>query len=94
MKQTEIAIIRHSDGYIEIVRSNGKRKVMTVESYRLLRGLKSAGLILAAILISILFCGAVIVSEHPAKVAQAVFLFGAAAFALISAIVWSVTGGK
>ena len=94
MKQTEITIIEHSDGYIEIRRSDGKCKVVTVEKYRLLRGLKSAGLILAAVLVSILFCGAAVTSEHPAKVAQAVFLFGVSAFALISAIVWSVTGGE
>ena len=94
MKLTKLTVIRHSDGYIEILRSNGKRKVMTVERYRLLRALKSAGLILAAVLVSILFCGAAVTSEHPAKAVQAVFLFGASAFALISAVVWSVTGGE
>lgn len=94
MKQTEITIIRHSDGYIEILCCSGKRKVMTAERYRLLRTLKSAALILAALLVAILFCGAAITSEHPAKVAQAIFLFSASAFALISAIVWNVMGGE
>ena len=93
MKQAIVDVIDHGNGYIELRRVDGKKKVMPKERYRLLHTLKCIGVILAAVLVSILFCGAVIVSEHPAKVAQAVFLFGASAFALISAIVWSVTGG-
>ena len=91
MKQSVITIIRHTNGYIEILRSNGKRKVMTVERYRLL---KSAGIILAALLAAVLFCGAAVTSEHPAKWLQAVFLFGISAFILVAAIVLSVTGGE
>lgn len=82
------------NNYIIITRPDGTYKVYTAEHYRFLRGLKSAGIILGAVLVAILFCGAAITSEHPAKVAQAVFLFGASAFALISAIVWSVTRGE
>ena len=82
------------ENYIIIIRPDGKCKMYTAEKYRLLRGLKSAALILAAILVSILFCGAAVTSEYPGKVLQTVFLFGASAFALISAVVWSVTGGE
>lgn len=94
MKQTKLTVIRHSNGYIEILRSNGKRKIVTAEKYRLLRTLKSISVILAAVLVAVLFCGAAVISEYPGKVLQAVFLFGASAFALISAVVWSVTGGE
>lgn len=82
------------ENYIIITRPDGKCKVYTAERYRLIRGLKSTGMILAAVLAAILFCGAAVTSEHPAKVVQAVFLFGASAFAIISAVVWSVTGGE
>ena len=94
MKQIPLTIIRHTSGYIEILRSNGKRKVMTVERYRLLHTLKSAALILAALLVAVLFCGAAVTSEHPAKWLQAVILFGISAFILVAAIVLSVTGGE
>ena len=94
MKQSVITIIRHSNGYIEILRSNGKHKIMTAERYRLLRILKSTGIILAALLVSILFCGAAVTSEHPAKWLQVVLIFGISAFILATAIVLSVTGGE
>ena len=93
MKQTPLTVIRHSNGYIEIHRSDGTRKVYTAERYRLIRALKSVGIILGALLVAVLFCGAAVTSEHPAKIAQAIFLFGASAVVLISAIVWSVRGG-
>ena len=94
MKQVTVEVIDHHNGYVELRRVDGKNKVMPKERYRLIRGLKSAGLILAAVLAAILFCGAAVTSEHPAKVVQAVFLFGASAFAIISAVVWSVTGSE
>ena len=94
MKQTPLTIIRHSNGYIEILRSDGKRKIMTPEKYRLLRILKSAVMILGALLAAALFCGAALTSEHPAKWLQAVILFGISAFVLVAAIVLSVTGGE
>ena len=84
MKQTNITIIKRTDGTY---------KIIPARKDKLLQGLKRAGVILAAVLIAILFCGAAITSEHPAKVVQAIFLFGAAAFAIISAVVWSVAGG-
>ena len=93
MKQTPLTIIRHSNGYIEIFRSNGKRKVITEERYRILHTLKSTGLISGALLAAALFCGAALTSEHPAKWLQTVFLFGVSAFILAAAIVLSVTGG-
>ena len=79
--------------YIITIHRDGRYKVRTAERYRLLRALKSVGIILGALLVAALFCGAAVISEHPAKIAQAIFLFGASAVALISAIVWSVTGG-
>ena len=94
MKQSVITIIRHSNGYIEILHSDGKHKVMTVERYRLLHILKSAALILAALLAAALFCGAAVTSEHPAKWLQTVILFGISVFVLVAAIVLSVTGGE
>lgn len=94
MKQTEITIIRHTNGYIEILRSDGKRKIIIEEKYHFLRGLKSASMILGAVLMAVLFCGAAITCEYPGKVLQAVFLLGAAAVVLISVVVWSVTGGE
>ena len=93
MKQAIIEVIDHGNGSIEFRRVDGKKKVIPKKRYRLLQSLKSAGIILGAVLMAILFCGAAITSENPAKVVQAIFLFGAAAFAIISAIVWSVTGG-
>lgn len=93
MKQTLIEVIDHGNGCIELRQVNGKKKVISEGRYRLLRTLKRIGVILAAVLVSILFCGAAVTSEHPGKVLQAVFLFGASAFAMISAIVWSVMGG-
>lgn len=85
MKQTNITIIKRPDGTY---------KIIPARKDKLLQGLKRVGVILAAVLMAILFCGAAITSEHPAKVIQAVFLFGAAAFAIISAVVWSVAGGE
>lgn len=85
MKQTKLTII---------CRPNGKYKIMPTWKHCLIQSLKNAGMILGVVLVAILFCGAAITSEHPAKVAQAIFLFSASAFALISAIVWSVTGGE
>ena len=79
--------------YIITIHRDGHYKVYTAERYRLIRALKSVGIILGALLVAALFCGAAVTSEHPAKIAQAIFLFGASAVALISAIVWSVTGG-
>lgn len=85
MKQTEITIIKRHDGAY---------KIIPTRKDKLVHRLKSAGMILGTVLVAILFCGAAVTSEHPAKVAQSVFLFGAAAFALIAAIVLCVTGGE
>lgn len=85
MKQTKLTII----GY-----SNGKYKIMPTWKYHLLRGLKSAGVILGALLIAVLCCGAAITSEHPAKVAQMVFLFGVSVFVVVATIVFCVMGGE
>lgn len=85
MKQTKLTVI----GY-----SNGKYKIMPTWKYRLFRGLKSAGVILGALLVAVLCYGAAITSEHPAKIAQMVFLFGASAFVLVAAIIFGVTGGE
>lgn len=85
MKLKNYIIIRHSDG---------RCKVYTAEQYRLRHVLKSIGMILGALLMAVLFCGAAITSEHPAKVAQAVFLFGASVFVVVATIVFCVTGGE
>ena len=94
MKQAIVEVIDHGNGYIELRRVDGKKKVMPKDRYRLLHTLKRIGVILAAVLVSILFCGAAFTSEYPGKALQTVFLFAASAFAMISAIVWSVTGGE
>ena len=83
-----------TQSYILITRPNGKRKVYTAERYRLLRILKSAALILSALLAAVLFCGAAVTSEHTVKWLQAVLLFGISAFILAAAIVLSVTGDE
>ena len=80
--------------YIIVIHRDGRYKVYTAERYRLIRILKSAALILAALLAAVLFCGAAVTSDHPAKWLQAVILFGISAFILIAAIVLSVTGGE
>lgn len=80
--------------YIIVTHRDGSYKIYTAERYCLLRTLKSAVLILAALLVAVLFCGAAVTSEHPAKWLQAVILFGISAFILVAAIVLSVTGGE
>ena len=94
MKQVTVEVIDHGNGYIEIRRVDDKKKVMTVERYRLIRTLKSIGVILGAVLAAVLFCGAAVVSDHPAKALQAVILFALSAAMVIGAVVWSVTGGE
>ena len=94
MKLSIVEVIDHGNGYIELRRVDGKKKVMPKERYRLLRTLKSVGVILGALLAAALFCGAAIVSDHPAKALQAVVLFVLSAVLVIGAIVWSVTGGE
>ena len=79
--------------YIIVTHSDGRYKVYTAERYRLLRILKSIGVILGTLLVAILFCGAALTSEHPAKWLQVVLVFGLSAFVLTVAIVLSVTGG-
>ena len=82
-------------GMLELIcHSDGTYKIIPTWKCRLLRVLKNAGMILGALLMAILFCGAAITSEHPAKIIQAVFLFGFSVFALVAAIVLCVTGGE
>ena len=80
--------------YIIVTHSDGRRKVYTAERYHFLHTLKRIGVILGTLLVAILFCGAALTSEHPAKWLQVVMVFGLSAFVIISAVVCSVMGGK
>lgn len=84
MKQTNLTII----GY-----SNGKYKIIPIWKRRLICGLKRAGVILGALLVAVLCCGAAITSERPAKIVQMVFIFCTSVFVLVAAIVLSVPVG-
>lgn len=46
------------NGYITKERKDGKKKVYTVERYRLITAIKTIAVITAAIIVAILFCGA------------------------------------
>ena len=85
MKQAWFTLICHT---------NGKHEIVPTRRDKLLQWLKRVGIILAVLLMAILFCGAALTSEHSAKWLQVVLVFGLSAFVIISAVVWSVMGGK
>lgn len=72
--------------YIIITHSNGKRRVYSTEKYLLIRRLKFAGAIIAAIAVMLLMCGMAVVEDHPVMPLQLVFFLGVGLAVLISLI--------
>lgn len=78
--------------YIIVTHRNGKRKIYPTERYLLIRRLKFAGTVLAAIAVMLLFCGMAVTDGKEAMPLQLVFYVGVGLTVLISLICSYVSG--
>lgn len=83
---------RNFKPYTIVIHSNGKRRVYRTEAYMLIRRLKFAGAIIAAIAVMLLMCGMVAVGDHPAKVFQLTIILGIGVFVVAGLICWCLEG--
>lgn len=72
--------------FVIVIHSNGKSKIYRTERYLLIRRLKFAGAIIAAIAVMLLLCGMTVADDGPAVPYQLVVLLGIGLFALIALI--------
>lgn len=72
--------------YTIVIRSNGKRRVYRTEAYMLIRRLKFAGAIIAAIAVMLLMCGMAAIEGKAVMPVQMIFFAGVGLFTLISLI--------
>lgn len=66
------------NGYITKERKNGKKKVYTAERYRFITVVKTAAVTAAAIIVAILFCGAVFDKHDTVNVLNVISIVSAA----------------
>lgn len=82
-----------STPYIIIISSNGKRRIYRTEKYLLIRRLKFAGAIVAAIAVMLLMCGMAVYDDSPVMPLQLVVMLGIGLFVLI-ALIYSYVSDK